>query len=252
MKMKHNNRYHVYVDRTNDGRPFYVGKGNDVRVQNMVRNQMHANVAHKHGINRDIVFSTSDSQKALSEEITMINVLHTFIDDPEYNGIGCNLTPGGEGHVQRLEERLANSRRVKERWKDPNFRHRVIPLLTGNRTPRNDVWKAAHSNKMSGIGNPNFGKRMSNETRAKLSASMKGNVPWNKGKKLNECCYEWRFKTVIVTNANTGDVMKFRSHKAAAVWIADALGVSYHTPLAYLSCKKYKYRNLIFDYDCNK
>lgn len=90
--------FHTYVDWTTDGRPFYVGMGDDHRIHVMSqRNKRYGHVAKKHGLRREVVQSFEDRQAAVDLEIALINEYHTFVDDPLYNDIGCNYTRGGEG-----------------------------------------------------------------------------------------------------------------------------------------------------------
>lgn len=72
--------------------------GDDKRIERLLgRNKHHTNVVRKHGQRREIVFSSDDRQATIDLEIKLIAEHHTFINDPAYNGIGCNYTPGGEG-----------------------------------------------------------------------------------------------------------------------------------------------------------
>lgn len=89
--------FFVYGDFTNEGVPFYWGKGDAQRVQALNRNKKHTNVATKYGFRREVVLITSIERLALDEEIRLIAETHTYVGDPEYNGIGCNFTKGGEG-----------------------------------------------------------------------------------------------------------------------------------------------------------
>ena len=87
-------RFYVYVDRTSDGRPFYVGKGMKKRVTNMSpRNSLHENIAKKHGIIRTVEFECLEEQEAFEKERELIRSLKTFAR----TGWGANLTLGGEG-----------------------------------------------------------------------------------------------------------------------------------------------------------
>jgi hypothetical protein len=54
-------------------------------------------VASKYGFHRVIVFSTDDEGLAFDKEVCLIAEHHTFVDDLNYNGVGCNYTKGGEG-----------------------------------------------------------------------------------------------------------------------------------------------------------
>jgi len=88
---------HIYIDRTNEGVPFYVGMGDESRVRLKRRNKHHSSVARKHGLVRTIVESHETREAAALRETELIAELHTFVDDPLYNGLGCNYTKGGEG-----------------------------------------------------------------------------------------------------------------------------------------------------------
>lgn len=89
----------VYVDYTNDGRPFYVGKGDTRRVKQSKRNRKHSWVSATLGRRREIVIATSREDIALDNEIELIALCDTFttahalrLDD-----IRCNFTRGGQG-----------------------------------------------------------------------------------------------------------------------------------------------------------
>lgn len=87
--------FFVYVDRTLDGRPFYVGKGNAGRVRLSQRNKLHTNIAAKHGLQRSVVFVTAIEHEALDHERMLI------AEHKTQHGVeghwGANLTAGGEG-----------------------------------------------------------------------------------------------------------------------------------------------------------
>lgn len=99
-------KFYVYVDYTQESipRPFYVGKGNDERVQQLTRNQKHVYVSKKHGFQRRVVFSTDDEHQAFEHEEKLIAELHTFINDPEAESIASNFTLGGDG-IAGINER---------------------------------------------------------------------------------------------------------------------------------------------------
>lgn len=82
----------VYVDYTSEivPRPFYVGVGNQTRVNNPKRNQLHTRIARKYGMTRTIVFETDLKDEALKRERELVDELKT------YDGWGANLTSGGE------------------------------------------------------------------------------------------------------------------------------------------------------------
>lgn len=91
--------FFVYVDWTMEDapRPFYVGKGTLTRVNLKTRNKHHCHISTKYGYRREVIVETVDEAHALQEEVRLIAFYHTFVDDPAYNGIGCNYTIGGDG-----------------------------------------------------------------------------------------------------------------------------------------------------------
>ncbi len=62
--------YHVYIDRRLDTNEIiYVGKGNDKRLKTLDRsNKFHRHIRKKHGIKREVVFSTVYETLALINE----------------------------------------------------------------------------------------------------------------------------------------------------------------------------------------
>lgn len=126
---------YVYVDWTEEDspRPFYVGKGNERRIANLSRNEFHNNVKRKHGLRREIVLETSDETEAYQREVELIYELHTFVNDDLWNGIGTNLTPGGEGIRLPSEEtrlKLAQNGRLgcDVRWGKPESHKRASEI----------------------------------------------------------------------------------------------------------------------------
>jgi len=137
--------WHVYQDWTIEDVPrcFYCGKGDDDRIARRYRNKHHKNVALKYGMKRIIVMSTHDEQFALDEEIKNIAEQHTYVYDPQYNGIGTNYTIGGEGtsgHKDTPEQR--DRRRISQTlaWRDPVVR--LARIKARNRPDVNEALKA--------------------------------------------------------------------------------------------------------------
>lgn len=97
-------QWHVYEDWTLEEQPrcFYVGKGDDDRINKVQRNRFHADVVSLYGHERRVVFSTSDESQALLRERELIVERHTHPRDENYNGIGCNRTLGGQGNSGRI------------------------------------------------------------------------------------------------------------------------------------------------------
>jgi hypothetical protein len=145
--------FYLYLDKTDDGNTFYVGKGLYGRVfDGKPRNNYWVRVAAKHGMNREIVLATKDEKFALDMEMALINQYGTYVADPENNGKwACNLTKGGEGlsglkFSDEHKEKLAASHR-------------------GNKSYLFGIKKENH---------PKFGKPISEETRSKISKALSG------------------------------------------------------------------------------
>lgn len=91
--------YYVYVDWTMEEtpRPFYVGKGQQRRIENIrPRNKLHENLAKKHGLDRRIEFSSSIEEESYTKERELIAQYKTYV----YGGEGywgANFTWGGDG-----------------------------------------------------------------------------------------------------------------------------------------------------------
>lgn len=84
--------FYGYVDYTSDGRPFYVGKGTESRIQNKKRNRKHASVSKKYGRKRVVEFASKNESAVFEWEVDTIRKLGTF-----KSHLGCNFTEGGEG-----------------------------------------------------------------------------------------------------------------------------------------------------------
>ena len=118
---------------------------------------------------------------------------------------GYNKTHGGIGHFKHLKktcEQMSESHRGKKRapftdehkaniaaartgkkgapaWNKgipctDEAKDKIRRKLTGRKRPD-------QSERMKGENNPNFGKHLSDETKAKMGESKRGKTPWNKG-----------------------------------------------------------------------
>jgi hypothetical protein len=116
--------WHVYEDWTLEAKPrcFYVGKGDDDRVAKLKRtNERHAEIVSKLGQRRVIVATGPDELAILNAEKRVIAERHTYVKDPNYNGIGCNRTRGGQGNSGRVvSEATGQKISAAKRGKTPN------------------------------------------------------------------------------------------------------------------------------------
>ncbi len=116
--------FYVYEDWTTEelSRCFYVGKGDASRVARLKRtNKRHRAIHQELGLKRVVVFENSDESIVLDYERIVIKERHTHVHDSEYNGIGCNLTLGGQGKSGRVVSR-ETGRKISEakKGKTPN------------------------------------------------------------------------------------------------------------------------------------
>jgi hypothetical protein len=238
--------YYTYVDWTNEPVPraFYVGKGNEARARGTDRNRHHANVVNKHGLTREVALVTDDEDEAFQREIELIAEHHTFIDDPSYNGIGCNYTPGGEGHTPTRKQVEEYSRRMKARWADPAKRATLVTKMRGKKHASGP--RPKQSVAISGANNPNYGKPMPESRKEKLRHSKRGVPSPMKGRKMRPGAMAKKMKQVIVT-AN-GTTRAFPSRKEAAHVLGNELGLSHHTLLCYFVAREKTFHGLTFTY----
>lgn len=100
-------------------RPFYVGKGNQGRVNERVRrNRYYVNIAKMYGVQRRIVMESDDEDVVFAMETQLIQEHKTYA----YGGPGfwgANMTLGGEGRSGSYPDattRLQMSQSQKVAW----------------------------------------------------------------------------------------------------------------------------------------
>lgn len=153
-------QWHVYEDWTLEETPrcFYVGKGDDDRASKLKRASVqHTTIAQQLGQRRVVVMTSANETVVLNAERRVIAERHTYVNDPDYNGIGCNRTLGGQGNSGRI---------VTEETR------RKISASKRGKTP-NKVWTQAErdatSTRMSKL---HKGKKLSEEHLSVLKARM--------------------------------------------------------------------------------
>lgn len=167
--------FFVYIDRTDDGRPFYVGKGKRNRVRYVTRNAYWRNIAAKYGQRREVVLATKDETFAFEEEKRLIAELGTF-EDGTPDRWGANLTEGGEGPCGIVRDEVYR-RRISER-----FKGRSRSLESRLKQSESTRGENSHMFGRSGTNHPKTGLKMSDETRRRQSEALKGRDSWNRGK----------------------------------------------------------------------
>jgi hypothetical protein len=137
--------YYVYVDRTSEGIPYYVGKGDFGRTyQSMGRNQYHAVYVKSLGQIREVVLCTRSEIYAIRQEQKWIQKMGTYRYGPIVNSVvGANLSLGGEGRAQLSDyakDRLAiqSGRKIRRRggWHLTQEQKQKLTQGLANRTEK--------------------------------------------------------------------------------------------------------------------
>lgn len=178
-------KYYVYVDkRVRTGKVFYVGKGKLIRVREALRTNKHwmRIVLKDKGYIREVVFITEFEVIALAEEIRLIAL---------YGRKNlANATDGGEGQSGAIiskETRLKMSKAGKGK-KKPISRIEYLKTRVYSEATRKKIGDANRKRKyfpetILKMRNAKLGKKMSEESRRKVSLSLLGNQRARKGGK---------------------------------------------------------------------
>jgi group I intron endonuclease len=144
----------------------------------------------------------TDSEKDLNEsEIFFINWYKSL--DLNYNidigGKGPTersdetrrlISEKGKGRIQSEESKRKRSISMKESWKNKTEEEKkerskkISESKMGHEVSEEQREKQRSS--MTGKPGPNRGRNWSEETKQKISDGLKGNIPWNKGKKTGK------------------------------------------------------------------
>lgn len=193
-------RFYVYVDRTSDGIPFYVGKGSGNRKNILNRNKKHFWVSKKYGFDRTIEFENLIESRAFELEIELIKSFDTHNPDPfDYSDTRCNMTLGGDGasgYKHSEEARSLMSKRAQNRSPETIEKMRIAALnrppateetrkkiseIVKNRSPEiiekiRESSKGRHSSPSEETREKMRIAMKSSSVRKKISESLKGRV----------------------------------------------------------------------------
>jgi hypothetical protein len=169
-------RFFVYVHRKSDaGEIFYVGKGTTkkgypfARAYDEKKRNIHwQRIVARHQFFAEVVMSFDEEELAFELERSLIS----YFGRANLGGLLCNIETGGQGHSGRVvseETRKKMSEAAKGRVKSEEHRRKLSVAHLGKKI--DPAVARAHSIRMSGPGNPNFGKKQSAETIAKRVAT---------------------------------------------------------------------------------
>jgi hypothetical protein len=128
VRFSQSNLFLVYGDYTDDGRPFYFGKGNVSRFRGKKRNKRHTRIANVHGQHRRLLVVTGNEQIAFHYEVKFIAQYKTNQSRKAEGHWGANFTDGGEGAKgikRNAAWRLANSKAQKGKPKSLEARRNM-------------------------------------------------------------------------------------------------------------------------------
>lgn len=173
-----------YVDYTLESlpRPYYVGIGSLTRVKNQKRNHRHCHVTKHLGRCRIVEFESLSEEALKAWEIETIARYHTYIHDQDYNGVGCNLTKGGQrnaGRVDSPEIRRKRGLAISVAKKGKSYPQ---PKTKGRkRPPRSEAWKQNLSKALANKKRKGTPKADSTKEKMRIAAMGNTNGRGNKG-----------------------------------------------------------------------
>jgi hypothetical protein len=209
------NNYYTYVlINSLDNMPIYVGKGKKNRAEchfKAIKNHKHYNVY----LQRKVLKIWENDGEVIVKKLFMINEQTAFnrevlfIKFLKYTGIKlCNMTDGGEGvsgYIYSKEQNKKNSERklgcvspnkgkkLTKEWIDNLKKNHAD--FSGSNNPFYGKYHTEQSNKINSDKHKGkistrkgktyeeiYGLEKTNNLKKKQSLSLKGKIPWNKGK----------------------------------------------------------------------
>ena len=159
------NNYYTYAYLREDGTPYYIGKGKGNRINEKQKRRFNLPPKER----RIILKRFDDEFSAYKHEIYMIFVLGR---KDLGTGILRNMSGGGEGlNSPSHKTREYFSKIHKGKVYSKETRKKISESKKGLKCP--DYLKKRYSKMFSGSGNPNYGRKHSPETLAKISAKTK-------------------------------------------------------------------------------
>lgn len=162
--------FYVYLHKTKSGRIFYIGKGRGKRAwDKSERNRHWKIIERKNGVIVEIIQDGLQEWAAFELESDLI-ALYGRKD----LGLGplVNYTDGGEGSSGVVQSEETRKKKVNMRLGKKHSDEVKAKIAETNRiTKSSKEQRERMSLRVIGEKNPMFGKKASQETRAKMSAS---------------------------------------------------------------------------------
>jgi group I intron endonuclease len=172
---------HTYGEYTFDYEPFYVGKGCGNRLNEHLTKEL--NYTYN-------TFKSSKIRKILNEGETplILKVKENMLENEAYShemfliqvigrnmdgGPLTNISVGGEGPPKFYDLPLEKQEEIREKFRNKTYSKETIKKRTKKNKgkKRTEEFKKNLSESRKGIGNPMYGKKLSMETKNKMSKS---------------------------------------------------------------------------------
>jgi|AntAceMinimDraft_11_1070367.scaffolds.fasta_scaffold00316_8 hypothetical protein len=154
--------FYVYQYVTEQGTPYYIGKGSKYRIR-----QKHLYTVVPPIERRIIVKSALTEEQAFNLENKLIREYGRKIDGGVLDNIKLNQWACATGwkHSEETKHKISKANRGKVRTEEHKQKYR----------------QPKTKEHAENIRKANLGKHVANEVRQKISNTLKGNIPWNKG-----------------------------------------------------------------------
>jgi NUMOD3 motif len=157
--------FYVYQYLNEDGTPYYIGKGSYNRI----------NESHLPWVNippverRQFIQTNMEEEAAFNLELELIKKYGRKIDGGILENIKISrwVSQAGWNHSEETKQLISEKNKGKVRTEEHKKNYRKPKTLE-------------HAEK---VRQANLGKTISKDVKQKISDSLKGNIPWNKGMK---------------------------------------------------------------------